>query len=328
MTKQHVAAAAFVVLALASIPTSASEKPKVPSGQATAVEPSVAIVGTGIDYTRPELASAIRRDAEFEIVGWDFVDNDRRPFEGRSIVTTPLTSERNGIGTRLASVLSNGVLLIPVRIDPANPQSLAKGIGFAARTNVQVVVLPSISANRTNWQVLLAAALEFPNQLFIVAADEALATDVAAATWKTARSLPNVLVVGGEQTGSSSDNRDKESWRSFIHVAPCGNAIHHLQQHDKPLALGALAAMVRHVLDAQSAPTASVASQTAGPSGAVLKRRVLAFMAADLNQKAAPTEKSMKTWVISGYAKQALTTGTSDPAVSSWRLTTGCYTEF
>jgi hypothetical protein len=323
MTRRSTVAAALGALALATVTASAAEKPKVPSGSPTAVEPSVAIVGAGLDYTRPELAAALRRDAELEIVGWDFVDNDRRPFEGKSAVVNPATSERNGTGTRLASVLADAMLLIPVRVDPANPQSLAKGIGFAARTSVRIVLLPNIAANPTNWNVLLAAAPEFPNQLFIASADEALVTDVALATWKKARALPNVIVVGGEQPGSSSDNRDKESWRTFIHVAACGNAIHHLQQNDKPLALGALAAMARQALEAQKA-----SPQPVGPLGADLKRRVLESIAADLGRKAAATEKNMKTWVASGFAKQALATGASDPAVSSWRLATGCYTDF
>jgi hypothetical protein len=322
MTKLSSFAALAALTAVATTAV-AAEKPKVPVGAPTAVEPSAAIVGNGLDYTRPELAAALRRDAELEIVGWDFIDNDRRPFEGRSAVINPATSERNGTGTRLASVLAATMLLIPVRVDLTNPQSLAKGISFAARTSTTRTLVPNISVNPTNWQVLLAAAREFPNQLFLVPADEALATDVAAATWKRARALPNIVVVGGEQTGSSSDNRDKESWRTFIHVAACGNTIHHLQQNDKPLALGAVAAMARQVVAAQKSPP-----QPVGPTGADLKRRLLAFMAEDLSQKAAPAEKSMKTWVISGFAQRALASGTSDPAVSSWRLATGCYSEF
>jgi hypothetical protein len=262
MTKLSSFAALAALTAVATTAV-AAEKPKVPVGAPTAVEPSAAIVGNGLDYTRPELAAALRRDAELEIVGWDFIDNDRRPFEGRSAVINPATSERNGTGTRLASVLAATMLLIPVRVDLTNPQSLAKGISFAARTSVRVVLVPNISGNPTNWQVLLAAAREFPNQLFLVPADEALATDVAAATWKRARALPNIVVVGGEQTGSSSDNRDKESWRTFIHVAACGNTIHHLQQNDKPLALGAVAAMARQVVAAQKSPP-----QPVGPTGA------------------------------------------------------------
>ena len=297
----------------------AAEKPSVPTGKPTATEPSIAIVGTGLDYTRPNLAAALRRDAELEIVGWDFIDNDRRPFEGKSVVTTPATSERNGTGTRLASELAGDMLLIPVRVDAAKPPSLALGIGFAARTSVAVVVVPNIGVNPTNWTVLLAAAAEFPQQLFIVPADEALATDVASATWKTARALPNVIVVGGAQTGSSSDNRDKDTWRTFVHVAPCGNAIHHLQQHDKPLALGALAIMARLAVRAQARP-----KELNGRGGADLKRRLISEINDDLQQQSNSADTTVKTWVASGYAKQALTNA-SDPARSSWRLATGCY---
>jgi hypothetical protein len=327
MTRPLIVAAALGALALFAATALAADKPKVPTGTPTAVEPSVAIVGTGLDYTRPELAAALRRDAELEIVGWDFIDNDRRPFEGRSAVANPATSERNGTGTRLASVLASDMLtkmlLIPIRVDPANPQSLAKGIGFAARTSVRLVAIPNISANPFNWQVLLAAALEFPNQLFIVPADEALSTDVAAATWKKARALPNVIVVGGEQTGSSSDNRDKESWRTFIHIARCGNTIHHLQQNDKPLALGAIAAMAQLVLTAQGQPGQN--GQPIGPTGADLKRRLLDYIAADLLQQADKTEQN---WVASGFAKRAIEANKSAPELSSWRLVTGCFTIF
>jgi hypothetical protein len=315
MRRLKLASLCTAVLTTGSVVGFAAEKPKVPAGKPTATEPSVAIVGAGLDYTRAEVASALRRDAELEIVGWDFVDNDRRPFDGKSNASLPGTSDRNGTGTRLASVLAGKMLLIPIRIDPANPQSLAKGMGFAARTSVRVVLMPNIAANPANWNVLLAAALEFPNQLFIAAADEALAADVAQATWKTARALPNVVVVGGEQTGSSSDNRDKDAWRTFIHVAPCGNGIHQLQQSDKPLALGAIATMAQLAVRAQAATSAPDA-----PQGADLKQRLLRYIADDLAQQSAPTEKTMKTWVASGFAKQAIEAGRSDPATSSWRL--------
>ncbi len=34
----------------------------------------------GLDYTRPEIAKLLARDGEGELIGWDFVDNDNRPF--------------------------------------------------------------------------------------------------------------------------------------------------------------------------------------------------------------------------------------------------------
>jgi hypothetical protein len=40
----------------------------------------VAFVGRGIDYTRPGLSDRLARDGEGEIIGFDLVDRDRRPF--------------------------------------------------------------------------------------------------------------------------------------------------------------------------------------------------------------------------------------------------------
>jgi hypothetical protein len=209
-----------------------------------------------------------------------------------------------------------------VRVDPAKPASLGLGIGFAGRTNVRVVVVPNINANPVNWQVLLAAAAQFPNQLFIVPADEPMEPALAASTWQRARELPNVIVVAGELAPSASDNRNISVWRTFAHIGPCGNPIHHLQQNDKPLALGAVAAMARLATEALAA-VAQV-----GPTGADLKRRTLADIDADLARKAASTDKSMKAWVTTGFARQALADVSADPSRSGWRLLTGCYVDF
>lgn len=40
----------------------------------------VAFVGAGIDYMRPGLADRLARDGEGEIIGFDLVDRDRRPY--------------------------------------------------------------------------------------------------------------------------------------------------------------------------------------------------------------------------------------------------------
>lgn len=314
-------AAAFVVSISASI--SAAEKPKVPAGKPTATGPSVAIVGTGLDYTRSKIANALRRDAELEIVGWDFVDSDTRPFDAKSIIGLPATSELNGTGTRLASVLASHVLLIPIRIDPASPQSLAKGIGFAARTSVRVVLVPNIAANPTNWTVLLAAAAQFPDQLFIVPADEAAAIDAVNGTWTAARAVPNILVVGGEQVEAFKNDMNTDAWRTFVHVDTCGNDIQLLQQSDKTLALGALAKITELAVPALSKN--AVPSLPLIAQGADLKRRLLQIITEDLLQKLTPAEQNLKTRAASVLAKHALENSKSDPTKSAWRLVTGCY---
>lgn len=73
-----------IVLALAwagaaAMAADAPRKPKLPPG----VDPgglAMAVIGDGIDYTRPEIATRLARDGEGELVGFDLVDRDRLPF--------------------------------------------------------------------------------------------------------------------------------------------------------------------------------------------------------------------------------------------------------
>ena len=74
-----------------------SKKPRVPPG----LDPggvAVAIADpVGIHYADPQIAQRLARDGEGELIGWDFVDEDRRPF------AEP--------GTKIAATSVAGVLL-------------------------------------------------------------------------------------------------------------------------------------------------------------------------------------------------------------------------
>jgi hypothetical protein len=189
------------VLPLLGSAAMAADKPKVPFPEGLVrwpTGPQIAIIGDGVDYTDPRLAKELLRDGELELVGWDVVDGDRLPYE-RSTGPTPTQ------GTKFA--LGLGGVKIPVRVDAANPQSLAKGLGFAARTKSRIAVVPNINAEARNWDVLLAASESFAHLLFIVHANEILDAD---ATWRRALASPNVLVV----TGSAAVGRPGD-WRAM-----------------------------------------------------------------------------------------------------------------
>src|SRR5215813_6387373 len=110
-----IAAAALFSAVLAETPASqllAPKKPPVPPGR----DPggvAVALIGTGIDYTLPQVASRLARDGEGELIGWDLQDEDRRPFD-RSKGSAP--PEWGGDGTLIASLLvrDGAVRLVPV----------------------------------------------------------------------------------------------------------------------------------------------------------------------------------------------------------------------
>jgi hypothetical protein len=178
-----IAVAAFAVAALAQ-----EKKPPLPPGR----DPggvAIALVTTGIDYTVPEVAQRLARDGEGELIGWDLVDQDRRPFDGSKGGTR---AGWGGDGTLIASVLSGGrgVRLVPVRVDPGDVASLARAIVFVAQTPARVVVLPMWGTMRQDWEPLRQAAMRFKDVLVIVPAGKG-----AEAIYPAALGLDNVVAV-------------------------------------------------------------------------------------------------------------------------------------
>ena len=130
---------ASITGALAQSPggRSASAKPRVPPG----VDPggvTVAVIGNGIDYTQPGTAARLARDGEGEIVGWDFLDDDRRPFE-RCGVRTIAADHCNEIPLDLLG--STKVRIIALRAGTQKAQSLVEAVRLASRAGARIVLV-------------------------------------------------------------------------------------------------------------------------------------------------------------------------------------------
>ena len=169
-----------------------SQKPRVPPG----VDPggvAVAHVGSGIDYTHRDIAGRIARDGEGELLGWDFIDNDRRPFNPCSVSNTG-----PACGTAQAWALlteAPGSRLVAVRASALQPQTLVGAVRLVAQSPARIVLLAP-GEGRLAQEFVATAAQHFAGLLFIVEQRhlEAPAAGSAGAT------LPgNVLVaqVGG-----------------------------------------------------------------------------------------------------------------------------------
>jgi hypothetical protein len=189
-TLLHLVAA--IVLA-ASAALAQERKPSVPAGR----DPggvAIALVGGGIDYTLPAVAQRLARDGEGELIGWDLEDKDRKPFDRSRGNTRP---EWGGDGTVLASVLlgTPGARLVPVRIDPVNPMSLARAIAFIAQTPARIAVLPVLGAAAEDWTPFRQAAQHFRNLLIIVPAGTE-----AGSAYPAALGLENVLAIEAGST--------------------------------------------------------------------------------------------------------------------------------
>jgi subtilase family protein len=187
----------ITMLALGPLAQAQIKKPPLPAGR----DPggvAIALIATGIDYTAPEVAGGLARDGEGELIGHDVVDNDNRPF-----------GDGTGDGTRLAIALIDkqvGARLVPVRVDPSNPASLARAVAFIAQTPARIAVVPLWGPREQDWQPFRQAAGHFAQILFVVAAgDEGRDLDKEP-IYPAGLGLPNLLVVtaaGFDREGSS-----------------------------------------------------------------------------------------------------------------------------
>lgn len=136
--------------------------PPVPAG-ADPGGTAIAIISTGFDYRLPDRAAWLARDGEGHIIGWDFVDNDSRPFDQNL-----RTSEVAGQVLVAAKAAATPVRLIVMRVDTTNLEMRAKAIAFVARTPARTAVLPEWLPDAAGLKLLEAAAKHAPNLLLVV----------------------------------------------------------------------------------------------------------------------------------------------------------------
>jgi hypothetical protein len=164
-------------------------KPRLPPGQ----DPggvAIAILCTGIDYTIPDIAQRLARDGEGELIGWDLVSGDNRPFNANAADTS---SAWGGDPNALVKVIGRpGRRVVPVRIDTSDPASLAAAVSFIRQTPARIVVVPMWTRHDGEWAAFGAAIATAAGLLFIVAAPG----EGIGPAWPAAFGHSNVLVVG------------------------------------------------------------------------------------------------------------------------------------
>ena len=159
--------AACLALALNLTGASAqSAKPKVPPG----TDPggiAIALIAHGIDYTDAEIAPRLARDGEGDIIGWDFVAGDNKPFAA---------APDAGIdSTRLAKLILSAYArgrLVPLRVAPSDPAQFAQALRFVLQSPARIIAVPTWNARPEIVDVLNSAAQHARDRLFVVPAGE------------------------------------------------------------------------------------------------------------------------------------------------------------
>jgi len=131
---------------------------------------TVALVDSGVNYTLPEITPGLARDDDGHLLGYDFWDDDARPFDANP-AHSPFFPQRHG--TRIASILMReapGSRLVVYRYPRPAMERMSDLVEHAAGMGVRVVNL-SLGSNRLeDWQAFAEAAGRHPEILFIASA--------------------------------------------------------------------------------------------------------------------------------------------------------------
>ena len=171
---------ALVSATLTSTTLAQTKKPKLPPGLDPG-GPAVAVLTSGIDYTRPDLSSRLARDGEGDLIGWDTIDSDNRPYDSSTSSTAMV----------LALMQAKSLRIIPIRVAPDTPTSLDAALKLIAQMPTRVVVVTLLPVDQTKRNAFLVAAAQLRDRLFIVTAGT-YAGETASAT---SNDLGNIVEV-------------------------------------------------------------------------------------------------------------------------------------
>lgn len=155
----------------------------------------VGLVDSGVNYTLQEINERLARDNNGELIGFDFWDNDKLPFDAH-FGPSPFHVTRHGTGT--ASLLLEEapfVELVPYRYPRPAMKRMKDLVEHAAANNVDIVGLPLGSNKPDQWQDFANAAEQHPDILFIASAGNNGRNIDEQPVYPAALDLENLLVV-------------------------------------------------------------------------------------------------------------------------------------
>lgn len=134
--------------------------PKLPPGKPMGGIP-VAIIGQGLDYTRPEIVQRLSRDGEGEAIAWDFADDDARPFSAEA-----------KDGPIAAIVLAEGqaATLILARTASGDEAQIAAALRFLASTPARIALIVAEPGRPVARVDLASAARQLSGLLLVIPA--------------------------------------------------------------------------------------------------------------------------------------------------------------
>lgn len=156
---------------------------------------AVAHVDTGVNYLLPQIAQRLARDKTGNLIGGDFWDDDRRPFDvdtGRS----PFFPLHHG--TAVASIVlaeAPTARIVPYRFPRPDMSRMAALVADIDVNGIRIVNMAMGSNDRGDWTAFADAVSKAPHILFVVSAGNDSRDIDARPVWPAALGLENIVVV-------------------------------------------------------------------------------------------------------------------------------------
>lgn len=201
----------IVHLGTSLLPTGREEliDPPVPLAADPGGEP-VAIIDTGVNYLLPAIGERLARDEDGQLLGYDYWDLDRRPFDSNPFRSAFFPGRH---GTEVASLIAAEApiaRLLPYRYPRPDMTRVKDLIDDAVRQGARVLNMSLASFHREEWTAFEAAVAEHQTMLFVVAAGNNRRNIDERPVYPAALSFPNMITV----TAASDDGRlaDGANW--------------------------------------------------------------------------------------------------------------------
>jgi len=156
----------------------------------------VALVVSGVNYLLPDIQAGLARDHRGRLLGYDFWDMDRLPFDAQ-MAGSPFFVRRHG--TQTASLLlresEDAVELVSYRYPGSNLSRMTALVAHADSLGIRIVGLPLGSGRITDWVAFEEAAAAHPHMLFVVSAGNGGRDIDQDPVYPAALTLENMVVV-------------------------------------------------------------------------------------------------------------------------------------
>ncbi len=130
----------------------------------------MAVIDTGINYLRPDFSKRLARDRNGDLLGYDFWDDDKRPFDV-DFSRSPFFPLHHG--TAVTSIIlreAPTARIAPYRFPRPQMERMSDVIAHAVKSGARIINLAMGSKRKKDWITFEIAARAHPELLFIVSA--------------------------------------------------------------------------------------------------------------------------------------------------------------